>query len=287
MSFRISPNFIVGFYLSNMKLICPRAPMERLTVDSISFVITKYYICQISPSTCLYWPLMVNFLIRFTLQLGRTRQVYLFMFQVITVPQQQPVQMMSFGKEHRPPFKKTTVQSSEQAVTFAEAAVSKLIEVEPTMPTQKASVSSCKLRTLYETFKEDKGDPEQGDILSFSTACETSMSSVTTEKNVEETSTTEISVQSGSELLDKEKDESTREKQTYMNKFSVTPEGNEKSVAKTGPEGDQYLPVHEEQAYTQTQNSLFYSPSSPMSSDNESEIEDEDLKVELQKLREK
>ncbi|XP_052027644.1 serine/threonine-protein kinase WNK3 isoform X2 [Apodemus sylvaticus] len=204
-------------------------------------------------------------------------------FQVITVPQQQPVQMMSFGKEHRPPFKKTTVQSSEQAVTFAEAAVSKLIEVEPTMPTQKASVSSCKLRTLYETFKEDKGDPEQGDILSFSTACETSMSSVTTEKNVEETSTTEISVQSGSELLDKEKDGSTREKQT--NEFSAT--GNEKSVAKTGPEGDQYLPVHEEQAYTQTQNSLFYSPSSPMSSDNESEIEDEDLKVELQKLREK
>ncbi|KAL8164305.1 UNVERIFIED_CONTAM: hypothetical protein K2H54_048724 [Gekko kuhli] len=33
--------------------------------------------------------------------------------------------------------------------------------------------------------------------------------------------------------------------------------------------------------------SLFYSPSSPMSSDDESEIEDEDLKVELQRLREK
>ncbi|XP_077185677.1 serine/threonine-protein kinase WNK3 isoform X2 [Paroedura picta] len=32
---------------------------------------------------------------------------------------------------------------------------------------------------------------------------------------------------------------------------------------------------------------LFYSPSSPMSSDDESEMEDEDLKVELQRLREK
>ncbi|XP_029463709.1 serine/threonine-protein kinase WNK3 isoform X2 [Rhinatrema bivittatum] len=33
-------------------------------------------------------------------------------------------------------------------------------------------------------------------------------------------------------------------------------------------------------------NAVFYSPSSPMSSDDESEIEDEDLKVELQRLRE-
>ncbi|XP_075774599.1 serine/threonine-protein kinase WNK3 isoform X2 [Pelodiscus sinensis] len=33
--------------------------------------------------------------------------------------------------------------------------------------------------------------------------------------------------------------------------------------------------------------SLFHSPSSPMSSDDESEVEDEDLKVELQRLREK
>lgn len=206
-------------------------------------------------------------------------------FQVITVPQQQPVKMMSFGKDHRPPFNKTTVQSSEQALTFAEAAVSQLIEVEPAMPTHKASVSSRKLRTLYETFKEDKGDPEQGDIVSYSTACETSVSSVATEKNV--TSTTEVSVQSGSEPLDKEKNESTPGKQTCTNEFSATLAGNRKSVTKTRPEGDQYLPLREEQAYAQTQNSLFYSPSSPMSSDNESEIEDEDLKVELQRLREK
>ncbi|ERE63820.1 serine/threonine-protein kinase WNK3-like protein [Cricetulus griseus] len=206
-------------------------------------------------------------------------------FQVIAVPQQQSVNMMSFGKEHKPPFKKT-VQSSEQALAFAETAVSQLIEVEPAMPTPKASASSQKLRTLYETFKEDKGDPEQGDILSFSTACETSVSSVTTEKNLEETSTTVISVHSGSELLDKEK-KLTPEKQPYANEFSATLAGNGKSVTKTGSKSDRYLPLHEEQAYAQTQSSLFYSPSSPMSSDDESEIEDEDLKVELQRLREK
>ncbi|XP_038172582.1 serine/threonine-protein kinase WNK3 isoform X3 [Arvicola amphibius] len=207
-------------------------------------------------------------------------------FQVITVPQQKSVKMMSFGKEHRPPFKKTAVQSSEQAAAFAETAVSQLIEVEPTMPTPKASDSSRKLRTLYETFKEDKREPEQGDIfLSFSTACETSVSSVTTEKNLEETSTTGISVHSGSELLDKEKEELTHGKQPY--EFSAPLAGNGKSVAKSGSKSDQYLPLSKEQAYVQTQSSLFYSPSSPMSSDDESEIEDEDLKVELQRLREK
>ncbi|XP_052614156.1 serine/threonine-protein kinase WNK3 [Peromyscus californicus insignis] len=208
-------------------------------------------------------------------------------FQVITVPQQQSVKMISFGKDHRPPFKKTTVQASEQALAFAETAVSQLIEVEPAMPTPKASVSSQKLQTLYETFKEDKGDPEQGDIFSFSTACETSVSSMTTAKNLEETSTTTISVHSGSELLDKEKEELSPGKQPCTNEFSSTLASNRKSVAKTGSKSDQYLPLREEQACVQTQSSLFYSPSSPMSSDDESEIEDEDLKVELQRLREK
>ena len=61
----------------------------------------------------------------------------------------------------------------------------------------------------------------------------------------------------------------------------------EKSVAKTGTEREKCLPLCEEKACVQTQSSHFYSPSSPMSSDDESEIEDEDLKVELQRLREK
>ncbi|XP_050998088.1 serine/threonine-protein kinase WNK3 [Acomys russatus] len=208
-------------------------------------------------------------------------------FQVITVPQQQPVKMTSFGKEHRPPLKKTTVQSSEQAVAFAEAAVSQVVEVEPAMPTPKALVSSQKLRTLPETFKECKGDPEQGGVLSFSTAHKTSVSSMTTEKKVGETSTTGVRVPSGSKPLDKEKEKSVPRKQSRTNEFSATLAGNGKSVAKTGPESNRYLPPREEQACAQAQSSLFYSPSSPMSSDDESEIEDEDLKVELQRLREK
>lgn len=44
---------------------------------------------------------------------------------------------------------------------------------------------------------------------------------------------------------------------------------------------------HGDRAFSQKQNALLYSPSSPMSSDDESELEDEELKVELQKLREK
>ncbi|XP_060230894.1 serine/threonine-protein kinase WNK3 isoform X4 [Meriones unguiculatus] len=204
-------------------------------------------------------------------------------FQVITVPQQQPVKMTSFRKEHRPPFKKATVQSSEEALAFAEAAVLPLVEVEPSIPTPKASVSSRKLRTLYETFKEEKENPEQEDILSLSTASEP----MTTEKNMEETSTTRISVSSGSKPLDKEKEELIPGKQPCTKKFSSTLPSKEKSVAKTGPKSDQYLPLREEQACAQAQSSHFYSPSSPMSSDDESEIEDEDLKVELQRLREK
>ncbi|XP_029410231.1 serine/threonine-protein kinase WNK3 isoform X3 [Nannospalax galili] len=203
-------------------------------------------------------------------------------FQVITVPQQQSMKVTSFGVEHRPVFEETANQSSEQDKAFAEAATSQLVEVEPAMHNPKASVSCWKLRTLYETFKEDKGDPEQGDIF---LSCETSISSMTTEKKLEGTSTTGSS---GAELLDKEKEELTPGKQPHSdNDFSATLAGHGKSVTKTGPESDQCLPLHEEQAYAQVQSSLFYSPSSPMSSDDESEIEDEDLKVELQRLREK
>ncbi|KAM4818749.1 serine/threonine-protein kinase WNK3 isoform 2-T4 [Thomomys bottae] len=142
-----------------------------------------------------------------------------------------------------------------------------------------------RLRTLPETFKEDKGIPEQGDNLSFSTACETNASTMTSAKELERTSATRSRLQSESELVHIEKEVPTAGKQCHSN--TATRGGNGKSVAKTRAESGQCLPLREEQTYTQTQSSLFYSPSSPMSSDDESEIEDEDLKVELQKLREK
>ncbi|XP_058147551.1 serine/threonine-protein kinase WNK3 isoform X7 [Dasypus novemcinctus] len=147
-----------------------------------------------------------------------------------------------------------------------------------------------KLRSLPKNFKEDEGIPKQDDkFLSSSTACEADVSLMTPEKELEETSAMgSSSMQSGSELLLKKKEILTVGMQPNSDsEFSSFLAGNGKSVAKTGPNSGQCLPLHEEQACIQTQSSFFYSPSSPMSSDDESEIEDEDLKVELQRLREK
>ncbi|XP_032122875.1 serine/threonine-protein kinase WNK3 isoform X2 [Sapajus apella] len=207
-------------------------------------------------------------------------------FQVITVPQQQSAKVTSFGIEHISVFSETN-HSSEEA--FIKTAKSQLVEIETATHNPKTSFSSEKLQALHETCKENKGVPKQGDnFLSFSTACETDVSSVTPEKELEETPATGSSIQSGSEPLLKGKEMLTAGKQPSSDsEFSASLAGSGKSGAKTGPESDQCLPHHEEQAYAQTQSSLFYSPSSPMSSDDESEIEDEDLKVELQRLREK
>ncbi|KAL0589074.1 Serine/threonine-protein kinase WNK3 [Plecturocebus cupreus] len=207
-------------------------------------------------------------------------------FQVITVPQQQSAKVTSFGIEHISVFSETN-DSSEEA--FIKTAKSQLVEIEPATHNPKSSFSSEKLQALHETCKENKGVPRQGDnFLYFSTACETDVSSMTPEKELEETPATGSSMQSGSESLLKEKEMLTAGKQPSSDsEFSASLAGSGKSGAKTGPESDQCLPHHEEQAYAETQSSLFYSPSSPMSSDDESEIEDEDLKVELQRLREK
>ncbi|XP_063102017.1 serine/threonine-protein kinase WNK3 isoform X4 [Cavia porcellus] len=199
-------------------------------------------------------------------------------FQVITVPQQQSVKATSFGIEYRPAVFKDK-QSSEEALVFSAAAKSQLVEVETTTQNLQTSISSQKLQTLHKTFKENKGIPKQIDsFLPLSTACETDVSSVSPEKELEEISATRNSIER--EIL-------TGGKQLSSNsEFLANLAGNENVVEKTGPESNQCLPLHE-QAYAETHSSLFYSPSSPMSSDDESEIEDEDLKVELQRLREK
>ncbi|XP_021106878.1 serine/threonine-protein kinase WNK3 isoform X2 [Heterocephalus glaber] len=207
-------------------------------------------------------------------------------FQVITVPQQQSVKATSFGIEHRPVFKEK--QSSEEALAFTTTAKSQLVEVDSTTHSLQTSISSQKFQTLHKTFKEDKVIPKQiNSFLALSTVCESDVSSVTPEKELEEISAMRSSMQSGSKLLLKEREILTSGKKLSSNsEFLANLAGNENAVAKTGPESNQCLPLHE-QAYAQTQSSLFYSPSSPMSSDDESEIEDEDLKVELQRLREK
>ncbi|XP_057574504.1 serine/threonine-protein kinase WNK3 [Hippopotamus amphibius kiboko] len=210
-------------------------------------------------------------------------------FQVITVPQQQSLKVTSFGIEHIPAFNKMTSQSSEEALAFTETTKSQLVEMEPATHNPQTSLSSQKLQALQETFKEDKRIPKQADnFLSFSTACKTDVSLMTPEKEFEANSATRSSMQSGSELLLKERERLTAGKQPRSDsEFSATLAGRGKSVTKTGSEREKCLPLCDEKAYVQTQSSLFYSPSSPMSSDDESEIEDEDLKVELQRLREK
>ncbi|XP_058514915.1 serine/threonine-protein kinase WNK3 isoform X1 [Ochotona princeps] len=209
-------------------------------------------------------------------------------FQVITVPQQESVEAASFKME--PASSETTSRSSEAARAFTERAQSQSADLEPPVQNVQASLSSPKTGTLHQTIDEDNGAPKQGDtFLSFSTTCEADVSSVTPEKELGETSAAGSSMQSDSRLLLKERETLTASKQLSSDsEFSTTLSGSGKSVAKAGAEHDQGLPHQErEQTYTATQSSLFYSPSSPMSSDNESEIEDEDLKVELQKLREK
>nr|KAF6493228.1 WNK lysine deficient protein kinase 3 [Molossus molossus] len=210
-------------------------------------------------------------------------------FQVITVPQQQSVKVTSFGIEHRPVFSEMTSHSSEEALAFIETAKVQLVEMEPATHNPQTLFSPQKLQALHETFKEDKRIPKQSDnFSSFSTACETDVSSITPEKELEENSAAGSSMQSGSELLLKERESLTVGRQPSSDsEFLATLPGRGNSVAKTHPESDQCLSLHEEKACAQTQTSLIYSPSSPMSSDDESEIEDEDLKVELQKLREK
>uniref|UniRef100_A0A8D1ZUI9 Serine/threonine-protein kinase WNK3 n=1 Tax=Sus scrofa TaxID=9823 RepID=A0A8D1ZUI9_PIG len=209
-------------------------------------------------------------------------------FQVITVPQQQSVKVTSFGIEHIPAFNKKTSQSSEEAVALTETTKSQLVEMEPATHNPQTSFSSQKLPALQETFKEDKRVPKQTDnFSSFSTGCETDVSSMTPEKELEENSAAGSSMQSGSELLLKEQEILTVGKQPSSDsEFSATLAGRGKSVANTGSEREKCLSLHEDKPCVQTQSSLFYSPSSPMSSDDESEIEDEDLKVELQRLRE-
>ncbi|XP_066105141.1 serine/threonine-protein kinase WNK3 [Saccopteryx bilineata] len=210
-------------------------------------------------------------------------------FQVITVPQHQAEKVTSFGIEHRPAFNEITSHSSEEALAFTETSKAQLVEMEPATHNPPTLFSPQKSQVLHATFKELKKIPKQGDnFSSFSTACESDVSSITPEKELEENSTTGSSMQCGSEPLLKERKTLTTGKQESSDsEFFTTLSGRGNSVAKTYPESNQCLPLREEKAYAQTQSSLFYSPSSPMSSDDESEIEDEDLKVELQRLREK
>ncbi|KAM4663349.1 serine/threonine-protein kinase WNK3 [Discoglossus pictus] len=151
--------------------------------------------------------------------------------------------------------------------------------VDPTValsPTQEPE----KPLSMGET--ESTGVKAEETPQSASTACETDASSLTPDRELEETSATCSSAQSGTGvwMKDLKRQNSLKKQPSSDSEQSATPnsKGRDKEAGQH-PYG--------EKSSTPKHNSLFYSPSSPMSSDDESELEDEDLKVELQRLREK
>ncbi|XP_043390244.1 serine/threonine-protein kinase WNK3 isoform X5 [Chelonia mydas] len=125
---------------------------------------------------------------------------------------------------------------------------------------------------------DDPGTPPPGESLLWAgLACETDASSLTPEQEPEELSATGSST------------EPWAEGPVLRQPSSDSELGPEESGETLGSGRDQCPPLAEDRAGhgAVRRSSLFHSASSPMSSDDESELEDEDLKVELQRLREK
>ncbi|KAM5145456.1 serine/threonine-protein kinase WNK3 [Mantella aurantiaca] len=167
-------------------------------------------------------------------------------------------------------FQVVTVPQQEQRTTNEPASV------------PPSSLQTQKPIPFDET--ESAGTKAEETPQSASTACETDTSSLTPDRELEETSATGSSAQSRPTLWSNDgKQENCFPKQPSSDsEMSATPcKDQELNVQEAG------LNSHGDKAFSQKQNSQLYSPSSPMSSDDESELEDEELKVELQKLREK
>ncbi|XP_039366276.1 serine/threonine-protein kinase WNK3 isoform X2 [Mauremys reevesii] len=125
---------------------------------------------------------------------------------------------------------------------------------------------------------DDPGTPPPGESLLWaSPACETDASSLTPEREPEELSATGSSTEPWAEGPIRRQPSSDSEP------------GPEESGETLGSGRERRPPMAEDRAChgARRRSSLFLSASSPMSSDDESELEDEDLKVELQRLREK
>ncbi|KAG8554725.1 hypothetical protein GDO81_003875 [Engystomops pustulosus] len=167
-------------------------------------------------------------------------------------------------------FQVVTVPQQEQSIA-AET---------PSIP----STSLVSDKTISAEETESAATRAEDTPQSASTACETDASSLTPDRELEETSVTGSSVPSSSALWMKDI--------PNQNSFTKQPSSDSEMSAAPG-KGQDYKSRDTgqncigEKPFLQNQNSHLYSPSSPMSSDDESELEDEDLKVELQKLREK
>ncbi|KAM4019423.1 serine/threonine-protein kinase WNK3 [Anomaloglossus baeobatrachus] len=164
-------------------------------------------------------------------------------------------------------FQVVTVPQQEQSITA-----------------ESPSIPSTSLKTTSAEETESAATRAEETPQSASTACETDASSLTPDRELEETSATGSSAPSGSApwIQDVKKQSSFSKQPSSDSEMSAAP-GKEKDF-RARESGHNCLG---EKGFAQKQNSLLYSLSSPMSSDDESELEDEDLKVELQKLREK
>ncbi|XP_065279158.1 serine/threonine-protein kinase WNK3, partial [Emys orbicularis] len=148
----------------------------------------------------------------------------------------------------------------------------------PQQPAPRAADAGPDTAGAEERQTDDPGTPPPGESLPWaSPACETDTSSLTPEREPEELSATGSSTEPWAEGPVRRQPSSDSEL------------GPEELGETLGSSRERCPPAPEDRAChgAKRRSSLFLSASSPMSSDDESELEDEDLKVELQRLREK
>ncbi|XP_030403071.1 serine/threonine-protein kinase WNK3 isoform X1 [Gopherus evgoodei] len=148
----------------------------------------------------------------------------------------------------------------------------------PQQPAPHVADAGPDAARLEEPQADDPGTPPPRESLLWaSPACETDASSLTPEREPEELSATGSSTEPWAEGPVQRQPSSDSE---------LGPEELGKTL---GSGRERRPPTAEDRAChgAKRRSSLFLSASSPMSSDDESELEDEDLKVELQRLREK
>ncbi|XP_013927347.1 PREDICTED: serine/threonine-protein kinase WNK3 [Thamnophis sirtalis] len=155
-----------------------------------------------------------------------------------------------------------------------------------TVPQQLSSgVSESELSEMSPSLElgTEEGCPRGREMATLPSAMGETDACCTTfeQQEVEETSATASRVQSCSEPWSKG---DVIQKQHSSDSELSAPMGG---GSLEGWESNQQSQEERGGTHPKRRSSLFYSASSPMSSDDESEIEDEDLKLELQRLREK
>ncbi|KAM6475737.1 serine/threonine-protein kinase WNK3 isoform 2-T6 [Liasis olivaceus] len=155
-----------------------------------------------------------------------------------------------------------------------------------TVPQQLSSgVSESELSEMSPSLElgTEEGCPREKEMATLPSAMGETEACFTTseQQELEEASATASSMQSCSEPWSKG---DVIQKQPSSDSELSAPTGG---GSLEGWESNQQSQEERGGTHPKRRSSLFYSASSPMSSDDESEIEDEDLKLELQRLREK